>query len=219
MMTKTRGPAPLRDVLYALSLAQAIPSAELVDEYVRRYPEYAEALVDWAIELAVDALRTSEACQEEHSVLDNDGPSPAVLRAVSHFQNTLFKSKHSSGLAETSSRLRNKPTSDPFSALDRTHYRALASAINANSVFLGKLRDRQIDPSTMTEGFQRRVAEELRVAPDVIVAYLCSERSSRLARQFYKADQKPESYAQESFEAAVHSSGLTSEQRAYLLSL
>lgn len=218
-MTKTRSPAPLRDVLYSLSMAQTVPSAELVDEYVRRYPEYAETVVDWAIELAVDALRNSEACQEELSVLDNDSPSSAVLRAVSHFQNTLFKSKHSGDLGKTVSCLRNTAVTDPFSTLDRTHYRALACAINANTVFLGKLRDRQIDPSTMTDGFQRRVAEELRVTPDVIAAYLCSERSSRLARQFYKSDQKPEACVQESFEAAVHSSGLTSEQRAYLLSL
>jgi hypothetical protein len=216
-MTKTRSPAPLRDVLYALSIAQTVPSAELLDEYVRRYPEHSEVIVDWAIDLAVEALR--DASLEESLAVDDDIPSPAVLRAMSHFQNTLFKSKRTGGPEEDSSCMSSATMTDPFYALDREHYRALARAINANSVFLGKLRDRQIDPSTITEGFQRRVAEELHIAPDVIAAYLSNERSSRLARQFYKSDQKPEACAQESFESAIHSSGLTSDQRAYLLSL
>ena len=219
-MTVTRSFAPLRDVLYALSIAQTTPNAELVDEYVRRYPEYAEALVNWASELAVDALRDKEACAEENLAPDGKALSPAVLRAVSQFQNALFKSKHRTGGPEViSSCLRSTTMTNPFASLDREHYRALARAINANTVFVAKLRDRQIDPRTMTEGFHRRVAEELSVPPNVVVAYLSSDRASQWPRQFYKSDQKPKVCAQETFEAAVNSSGLTSEQRTYLLSL
>ena len=54
---------PLRDVLYALSLAKPIPDAEVLDDFVRRYPEYAAALTDFAIELAMDAV-SSEAVNE-----------------------------------------------------------------------------------------------------------------------------------------------------------
>ena len=39
-MTATNHPTPLRDVLYAFSLAQPVPDARLLDEFVRRYPEH-----------------------------------------------------------------------------------------------------------------------------------------------------------------------------------
>ena len=39
-MTATNYPMPLRDVLYAFSLAQLVPDARLLDEFVRRYPEH-----------------------------------------------------------------------------------------------------------------------------------------------------------------------------------
>jgi hypothetical protein len=45
-----------RDVMYAMSLAKAVPDAELLDEFARRYPQHAVALTEFAIELAIDSL-------------------------------------------------------------------------------------------------------------------------------------------------------------------
>ena len=42
--------------MYAMSLAKAVPDAELLDEFARRYPLHADALTEFAIELAIDAL-------------------------------------------------------------------------------------------------------------------------------------------------------------------
>ena len=53
----TAGAPPLREAFYALSMAQRIPDAELLDDVVRRYPIYANELTEFAIELALDALR------------------------------------------------------------------------------------------------------------------------------------------------------------------
>ncbi len=53
MNTLTRSPTPLRDVLYELSLAKDLPDAELLDEFIRRYPEHARALTEFAIELVI----------------------------------------------------------------------------------------------------------------------------------------------------------------------
>ena len=55
-MIETLTYTPLRDAMYAMSLAKPVPDAELLDEYVRLYPEHAEALTEFAVELAVDAL-------------------------------------------------------------------------------------------------------------------------------------------------------------------
>ena len=51
-----------------------------------------------------------------------------------------------------------------------------AGRLNANAVFVGKLRDRQIDPATMTPGFQKRVADELKAPLDVVVAHFLRAR-------------------------------------------
>jgi hypothetical protein len=110
-------------------------------------------------------------------------------------------------------------TNNPFATLDRESYRAFARAIRANNVFVGKLRDRQIDPGTITDGFRRRVADELRTPLNVIVTFFAAGVGVQTAPQYYKSDQKPVAMVQETFEAAVHSSGLTAEQRVHLLSL
>ena len=90
---------------------------------------------------------------------------------------------------------------NPFSALPRQEFRALAERLNANAVFVGKLRDRLIDPRTMTPGFQRRVAEELRAPLDVVVAHFAASQSA--PRQFFKAESKPSTGRQQTFEEAV----------------
>ena len=46
--------------MYAMSLAKAVPDAELLDEFARRYPQHADALTEFAIELAIDALMQGE---------------------------------------------------------------------------------------------------------------------------------------------------------------
>jgi len=41
----------LRDAMYAMSLAKAVPDAELLDEFARLYPRYADALTDSPLNL------------------------------------------------------------------------------------------------------------------------------------------------------------------------
>ena len=54
IMTATQ--TSLRDAMYAMSLAKAVPDAELLDEFARLYPKYADALTEFAIELAINSL-------------------------------------------------------------------------------------------------------------------------------------------------------------------
>ena len=55
MMT-TKDEPSLRDVLYEFSLSGHVPNAEVLDEFIRRYPEHATALSEFAIALALDAF-------------------------------------------------------------------------------------------------------------------------------------------------------------------
>ena len=213
-MTATNTPTALRDVLYAFSLAKPVPDARLLDEFVRRYPDYAAEITDFAIELAIDAAQGGDTdVQEAESAV-----SPAVSRAMSRFQNRLFALRQDEVSGSTTSAAASYSVENPFAALDRAAFRGLANRLDVSTLFVTKLRDRQIDPSTMTTGFRKRVANELSVPLDVIVAHFAARPEAQL-RQFYKAEQKPTTVAQQSFEEAVRSSELTDEQQRHLMNM
>lgn len=208
--TPTRSPSPLRDVLYALALAKSIPDANLVDEFVRRYPEHAAALTAFAIELAIDAAGESANAGVD-SIMTTT--SPAVSRAMSRFQNRL----HVVRLERKAREDALAPVADnPFTALDRTALRNLSQRLGANTVFVMKLRDRQIRPDTITDGFKSRVAAELNVPVKLITDHFAAV-PQMTANAHFKADQRPQVGPQQSFEEAVKSSGLTLEQQGLLL--
>ena len=107
---------------------------------------------------------------------------------------------------------------NPFAQLSRPDLRLLGQRLNANTVFVLKLRDRLIESETLTEGFKRRVADELKVPLDLVIAHF-EGQSTVGAQVHYKSDQKPEVIKKQTFEEALRSSGLTDEQQNYLRSL
>lgn len=86
-MSLTKQTPPLRDVLYAFSLAKETPDAELLEEFARKYPEHASELTDLAIDIIIDV-----GSSEDVAVTNAVEPcfSPGVSRAMSRFQNRLF---------------------------------------------------------------------------------------------------------------------------------
>jgi len=206
----TRNAAPLQDAFYALSLAKPMPDAEVLDELVRLYPEFGAQLTEMAVELALDALAGEE---EDDSAISTAEVSDLVLKAMSRFHNRLHTVK-----TETARAKAQLEPVNPFAALNTAEMRALGQRLKANTVFALKLRDRLIDESTMTEGFKRRVAEEL-TAPFELVAAHFASRPTVGVHAHFKADQKPQAVRKQSFEEAVRSSGLDEEQQRYLLSL
>ena len=215
--TLNASPGALREALYVLSTEQDVPDAKLLDDVVRWYPQFGEELTEFAIDIAVDALRGERVVEDAEAAIDPSAVSPAVSRAMSHFQNRLHAV--TVGAAEArSTRADVADAPNPFSGLPRNEFRTFAARLNANAVFVGKLRDRQIDPATMTPGFQRRVADELKAPLDVVVAHFAARQAAPTG-QFFKAEGKPSIGAQQSFEEAVSSSGLSEAQQKILLEL
>lgn len=214
-MTPTMTNTPLRDAMYALSLAKRVPDAELLDIFVRRYPEHAEELTEFAIELAVDALQHDD--EENDIPADPETISPAVSRVMSQFQNRLFEIEQKRA-AEAPARAAAAPIANPFKRLDRDGFRSLAARIDMNTVMLSKFRDRLIDPATIPTGLSRRVAQEMDEEFDVMNTHLYARPEAAPALQYFKADGKPTAQARQSFEEAVRGSGLTEEQQRRLLS-
>ena len=217
--TVNAGPGALREAFYALSIAQDVPDAKLLDDIVRQYPQYGDELTEFAIAIAVDTLAGDRAIEAAEAAIDPSVVSPAVSRAMSHFQNRLHAVTTGTGATQamaTSAKVADAP--NPFLGLPRSEFRALAERLNANTVFIGKLRDRQIDSNTMALSFQKRVADELRAPLEVVVAHFAA-RQTAPAGQFYKAEGKPSTGAQQTFEEAVRSSGLSEAQQRSLLEL
>jgi hypothetical protein len=208
----------LREAFYVLSTAQDVPDAKLLDDVVRRYPQFSDELTEFAIGIAVDALEGEHAAETAETEVNPRIVSPAVSRAMSHFQNRLHSLTTGVRVPQEATASKGVDASNPFLGLPRNEFRAFAARLNANGVFVSKLRDRHIDPSTMTVGFQKRVADELRVPLNVVVAHFVAEQITS-APQFYKADGKPTIGAQQSFTEAVRHSGLSEAQQRSLLDL
>jgi hypothetical protein len=209
-MNLKESPRPLDDVLYEFSVVAEEPDAALLDQFARQYPMFAAALTDLAVDIALDALR-----RESEALAAEPAMSPAVSRAMSRFNNQLFAVRQTRTGAQIAL---GASVQNPFTGLSRGEVRALAEGLHSNAVFVLMLRDRQIDPGTMSKNFVSTAANQMNVPIELLAAHFASQPEA-MARQHFKADDKPEQGTQVSFEQAVKQSGLTEEQQKYLLSL
>lgn len=217
--THTASPPELREALYALSIAKDVPDAALLDDVVRRFPQFGGELTNFAIAIAIDALHGDVVVEAAEAALDPDSLSPAVSRAMSRFQNRLHAVLEPTRLPAATDRSVSAEAINPFASLSREEFRGFARRLDASSVFVAKLRDRQIEPDTLTRGFRKRVADDLHAPLDVVVAHFAAAQGNASGPQFYKADGKPNNGGRQTFEEAVRSSGLSEAQQRALLAL
>ena len=213
-ITGSQTPAALRDVFYEFALAHPTPNAAALDAFAQRYPQYAGDLTEFAIELAVDAILDRQA--DSKSVVDDDDDSTDIDIAMSRFQNRLYAVRHAA--PPTAPVTTAAPVDNPFLGLDRVRTRALATRLGANNVFIMMLRDREVDPATMTQGFQQVLGDEMNVPVEVLCAHFAAQPQVQGHVRF-ASDVKPTATRKLSFEEAVRSASLSPERQAYLLSL
>lgn len=208
-----------QDAILELIEADKLPDAELVEDVVSHYPEFATEITDFAVELAIDML--VNAGEEQEVPVDLEEVSPMVARAISNFENELFlRNQESAENDKTAKAAPEVTTVDPFASMNRQSFRAFATAIHANKLFAIKIRDQQIRLTTIPVRYLEMVAESMRISLDQLREYL-SRRNGRFAtgNQFFKADDKPNHELQQSFDEAVADSGMTDEQQQFLLGL
>ena len=210
MTNVNRELSTLQDAKYYLALRKLPPNAELLDELIRSFPEHAQELTEFAIDLALDSTGESD----EPIPVPTEQISPAVLRAISRFHNRLYLEKRSS---ESSSLSVSSPT-NPFSSMGRSELRAFATGIDANLPFVMKLRDRQIDAGSIPRRFTERVSKQLNVPIELLVAHFQADPEIHAFARF-KSEEKPDANRRQTFEEAVRSSALTPEQQRLLLNL
>ena len=202
-------PPQLEDALYSLAVTDRAPTATALDKLIKAYPDYAEDLVDIFVEMTMDSFVSDDSTL---SVIV-EKTSPAVSRAMSRFNNRLHEVRSGLSAQGPVATARNI-----FLSYTRGELEALAKEMNATLLFVIKLRDRVIDPATVSVGFKRMVAEKSKATLDEVMAHLSGPQVVHTA-SFYKSDQKPQVLRQQPFDEAIRQSGLTQPQQKYLLSL
>lgn len=209
-----RTPVALRDAMIELSMGGSHPDPETLDALVKRLPEHAEALTEFALDLLILGL----ASEDEGFVVANDEALNAeASSALSVFQNALYRARHEGEVASASSAAHLvEVVENPFEKLNRAGIRAAADALGSSVIFVMKLRDRVIIASTLTNGFIARVADVLGRPFDLVAGHLRAGEAVALRGQSFKAEGKPVLGAQQTFEEALLSSELTPEQQERL---
>jgi hypothetical protein len=213
----------LQDALYTLAIEKAVPDAAVLDDIIRTYPQFAEELTDFAIDIAIDSFRNQAREKDSPALRAHLGEvSPAVSRAMSRFQNRLH-SLQTTPLSSPSNEDAlavglGLAAGNPFAQLSREEFRGLAQRLDVNTVFVAKLRDRQIQPNTIPVKFQNALANEMRAPLGLVIAHLGATQAAPQG-QFFKAEGKPQTSAQQTFEEAVRCSGLSQNQQDGLLRL
>lgn len=215
--THSADAASLRAACYEISMAKEVPDAALLDEVVRRYPQFGSELTEFAILVALDALRERAGAHDDVPEGD-DSVSPAVSRAMSRFHNRIHAERMKAAASEK--RATMGEAVNPFSRLSRQEFRELAARLDTTTLFLGKLRDREIEPNTMTVGFRQYAAAEMNVPVEILSGHFDAMRGSAVASAtFHKADGKPSHGERQTFEEAVRSSGMSEQQQRKFLAL
>lgn len=208
----------LREALYEFAMVRHIPDAQTLDDFVCRYPQFADELTALAVDLVVDALSDEDSASDD-AVRDADNTvSPAVSRAMSKYHNRLYAVRQEAQSRQQSQSLPNTLADNPLAELSRADFRMFAKRIGANTVLVAKLRDRLLDPETIPESVTRLMADALEIPLDGVLAHLNADcGASERPPQYFKAEGKPSRGRRQTFVEAVESSGLTREQRRRLL--
>lgn len=212
----TRETSSESDVLYQFALSYEHPDARTLDEFIRRHPEHADALTTLAIELALEQLEPEGPMTTEPAAHAAESAA-MVERAMSRFQNRLFevRSAAKEAAAHTASARAPVPR-DVFASRTPEQLQIIIVGLGATPLFVMRLRDRGIDADTIPAGFIRRLSEALGESEDIVRAHLAAPAQIHSQTRF-KSDVMPAAGRKITFEEAVRSSGLTTEQQARLL--
>ena len=157
----------LDDTLHAFAEAGA-DDATLAD-YVRRYPQFAAELIDFAQE-----LRQIE-----------------IDDAVSYTPDTAWENASWARFAKAAALAESDvAVADPFATLSSVRQVDIRRALDVPSTVFNAFRDRQVDPGSVPRPFLAKLADLLGIDPGGLRACLMGPERLDPAMQF-KADDKP----------------------------
>ena len=207
-MNKSNRVERLEDVLNAFVASDVNPNSVL-DEWIRRYPQYEKELTDFAISWSL--MESLPPAPGAEKVDENT----LVLRGMSIVQNLLHEQSRES-VSESVV---------PFESLiaeGRVHGlepRQLAQATKLGDSLLGKLNRRLIRYASIPQVLIKSLAEAIQSTPASVAAYLQQNPKFAVAME-HRSEQAPELSEQDDFFDAVRADPkISSEHAAYWLKL
>jgi len=182
---------PDLDEVLAAFAVEPSPGRETLERYLRRYPQFAAALVDLSRELHREAPADA-------------GPQSAEDQA------RIDAAWHRHLEAGT------QVHADPFAALSVDQLRALAKTLDVPKQVITAFRDGKVILASVPRRFLAQLAAALNRSIDALLPALPVSGALDPARS-YKADVKPAGSEPVTFECILMDAGVPEEKRARLL--
>ena len=209
-MTDPVRQAALQDVFEELIARGDRPDAVTLEDFTRRYPQFATEITDFAVEWVLQDELAADAGSGE-AAQDAAGAS-AVPEAMRRFR------ERREELAARAESETPAVAADPFADLPPGELRRIAAHLELDKTLLAKLRDRKIVGESIPAELRDALAAQLEVPIPVVVAHLAGPPTIHLAASF-KATGKPAAGAKETFAEAVRRSTLAEEEKNRWLDL
>jgi hypothetical protein len=190
-MTNPTQNSSLEDVLGAFSV-EPHPDRETLAGYLRRYPQFAEPLIDLARELH----REFASRPGRHTTGDEAQIDAAWRRHI--------------GAPNSQAQV------DPFVALSTQELRNLSKVLDVPRQVITAFRDHRVILETVPRRFLERLAAAIDQPLERLAASLASAGQPALSRS-YKSDAKPTASASITFERLLSDAGVPDDKRARLL--
>jgi hypothetical protein len=179
----------LDDVLEAFACESNTGRATL-EKYLRDFPEYAEALVDFAAEISWEVAPRKEPLSERELNMIEIGWRKHVEASP-------------------------KAVVDPFVVLTHVQLANVAKLLEVPRQVLTAFRDRTIVTASIPKRFAERLAAEIRSDVESLMAYLDTPPTLSVARS-RKSDTKPKIAVCKTFDQVLTDAGVPAEDRKKL---
>jgi hypothetical protein len=187
---------PSEEEIILAFAVEPIHDRKTLERYLTEYPEHSIALVDCSIELMLDSTQSDTVVESTED---------AVEHAWQRFQAIMRVSDDTSLM-------------NPFAKLNPTAFKSLAKRLDITNLLLVRLRDRAIEPMTIPIRFIQKLADELEVTVDAVLAFL-NGSPSMISNHSFRSSEKPMVTNQITFQKAIETSQLTESQKNTLKAL
>jgi len=203
--------ANLESVLLDFRVEAGTPRPAILEQYCRRYPQFARELTDYALEWLIESAMVEETSVE---IVEGTSSSPLVSRAISRLYERI---RERDAVKDATAHSFGSPPLNPFEGLTLERVRAIRDELGIDTPLFTKLRNRLINPGTVRRPFIERFARLLERTGEEFLSYLRLPPTVH-ARADYKAEGKPSvNNQQESFDDAVRVSSLDEKRKQALL--
>jgi sugar-specific transcriptional regulator TrmB len=186
-----RGTPPSSDDVLEAFASEPDTGRTTLERYLRDFPEYAEAILDFSAEISNEVVIRKDALSERERAIIETGWKKHIEAAP-------------------------KPVADPFVVLSHVELANIAKILEIPRQVLTAFRDRVILTSSIPKHFAERLAAAIGSNIETMMAYLAMPPTLSMERS-RKSDTKPKIADRKTFEDVLTDAGVSPEGRRKLI--